>query len=261
MGNLGYTWYPKDFISDPDVMMMSSSERGVFRDLIDLAYMNDNKIYYSIDKLIKYCNSDEETILSVLGIKGKKINDYWTIPSCSKRIDLIKKNKSNGKRGGRPKKPKNNPDNNPKQNPNYNPDNNPKETQSKRQIEIEIEKKTKSKRETTMGVLNRKNIHIIDKIIEYLKKEKHYDVRNAGNGEIGFLDEIVKKINKKLLEENRPSTDKEIYEKFKLIVLASQWMDFFSMKSINSSFESIYSKSHNLNDGRYRPGQMKGMPW
>ena len=128
MERLGYTFYPKDFISDPDVMMMSSSQRGVYRDLIDLAYMNDNKIKYNLIQLSKYCNATEEEISNVLTIKGEKVGDFWTIPSCDKRIAKAQVNRENGSKGGRPKKPK------------QNPTNNPIETQTERQRERESEK-------------------------------------------------------------------------------------------------------------------------
>ena len=113
---LGYTWYPKDFISDPDVMFMTSSERGVYRDLLDLAYTNENQIKYSISMLAKYTNSDEETVAKVLAIKGEEIEFGWSIPSCEKRLFLAEKNRQNGGKGGRPKtqtKPKQNPNQNP----------------------------------------------------------------------------------------------------------------------------------------------------
>jgi uncharacterized phage protein (TIGR02220 family) len=109
MDKLGYTFYPKDFISDPDVMMMTPSQRGVYRDLIDLAYMNDNKIKYNLIQLSKYCNATEEEINEVLSLKGEKIDNFWTIPSCNKRIAKSKVNRANGSKGGRPKKTKENP--------------------------------------------------------------------------------------------------------------------------------------------------------
>lgn len=100
---LGYTWYPKDFISDPDVMFMTSSERGVYRDLLDLAYLNDNVIRYDISMLAKYTNSDTKTVKKVLEIKGKEIDVGWSIPSCEKRLNLAERNRKNGAKGGRPK--------------------------------------------------------------------------------------------------------------------------------------------------------------
>jgi hypothetical protein len=127
MDKLGYTFYPKDFISDPEVMMMTPSQRGIYRDLIDLAYMNDNKIKYNLTQLSKYCNATEDEISEILNLKGLKEGSFWTIPSCDKRITKILANRENGSKGGRPKKPK--------QNPNHNPN----ETQTKRQRERERE--------------------------------------------------------------------------------------------------------------------------
>ena len=124
---LGYTWYPKDFISDPEIMMMCPAQRGVYRDLIDLAYMNDNKIKYSIDQLCKYTGADEQLLQTVLNMKAKKEDGYWVIPSCDQRIKLAQKSRENGKKGGRPKT-----QNKPKINPEQNPDKTQDERQRKR---------------------------------------------------------------------------------------------------------------------------------
>lgn len=140
---LGYTWYPKDFISDPDVMFMTSSQRGVYRDLLDLAYMNDNLIKYNVQMLAKYTNSDEETVQSVIDIKCIKTDQGYSIPSCEKRMNLAEKNRENGKKGGRPTENKNpkitqvKPKNNPSNNHEVSED----KTQTERQREREIEYK------------------------------------------------------------------------------------------------------------------------
>lgn len=105
MSKLGYTWYPKDFKSDPDVMMMSCAQRGIYRDLIDLAYMKDNCIKFNVEQLARYCGATVEEVESVLEMKGEKDGEFWRIPSCQKRIDLSSKNKANGSKGGRPKNP------------------------------------------------------------------------------------------------------------------------------------------------------------
>ncbi|WP_437918558.1 DUF7833 domain-containing protein [Sphingobacterium sp. LRF_L2] len=144
MASLGYTWYPKDFISDPDVMFMTAAERGVYRDLIDLAYTSENRIAYSIDMLARYTNSDVQTVEKILSMKAQKKGDFWTIPSCGKRIDLINKNRSNGSKGGRPKT-----QTKPKQNPTRNKSENPKETQTQRQIEIESKIESKNNTPTS----------------------------------------------------------------------------------------------------------------
>jgi uncharacterized protein YdaU (DUF1376 family) len=163
MERLGYTFYPKDFISDPDVMMMSSSQRGVYRDLIDLAYMNDNKIKYNLIQLSKYCNATEEEISNVLTIKGEKVGDFWTIPSCDKRIAKAQVNRENGSKGGRPKKPK------------QNPTNNPTETQTERQRERESEKEREKENvivdeSTTSKTLTERQIDFGKELKTYVDK-------------------------------------------------------------------------------------------
>jgi hypothetical protein len=142
---LGYTFYPKDFISDPEVMMMTSSQRGIYRDLIDLAYMNDNKIKFSLIQLSKYCNAEAEEIKEILDLKGKKDGEFWTIPSCNKRISKSLTNRKNGAAGGRPKKPK------------QNPNNNPNETQTERQRERERERETKIEKENKDNIIDNAN--------------------------------------------------------------------------------------------------------
>jgi uncharacterized protein YdaU (DUF1376 family) len=142
---LGYTFYPKDFISDPDVMMMSPSQRGIYRDLIDLAYMNDNCIKYSLIQLAKYTNSTEDEVEEILLLKAEKRGDYWSIPSCDKRITKALTNRHNGAKGGRPKKPKQNPNGNP----------NKTQTQRQREREREREYKIENKDE---GELKEKKI-------------------------------------------------------------------------------------------------------
>lgn len=124
---LGYMWYPKDFISDPDVMMMSSSERGIYRDLLDLAYLNDNKLSFPINQLARYCNDSEENVLKMLERKATKLGGKWVFDSCEKRLVKTRSNRENGAKGGRPKKPK------------QNPNDNPNETQAERQIESKRE--------------------------------------------------------------------------------------------------------------------------
>lgn len=96
MSKLGYTWYPKDFASDPDVMLMTAAERGIYRDLIDLAYQTNNSIKYSLEALARYTNGNIDDIKSVLNLKGELKNGIWKIPSCDKRLLIIKRNYENG---------------------------------------------------------------------------------------------------------------------------------------------------------------------
>ena len=180
MTRLGYTFYPKDFISDPDVMMMDSSERGIYRDLIDLAYMNDNKIKYSIDKIARYCNSDSESVKKVLELKGKLIGKYWSIPSCDKRIAKANVNRENAKKRGRPPKPKNNPTNNPNL------------TQNERQRERERERE----------YVEDKNIHKSFDPIKQIQIDRDKEISEKEN---------IGKSHFQYLKKNYTST---LYEKF-----------------------------------------------
>lgn len=163
MSKLGYTWYPKDFISDPEVMMMSAEERSVYRDLIDLAMLNDNKIKFSLLELERYTNAKKETIQNVLELKGKKHKEFWSIPSCQKRLNKASVNRDNGNKGGRPKKPK------------QNPELNPNKTQDERQIEIEKKEKYNKENFLRLNTEWRNQLlkHYEINLEEYLK---HLDV-------------------------------------------------------------------------------------
>ena len=43
MAKLGYTWYPKDWGNSDSVFELSLCERGLYREFIDFAMLNDNK--------------------------------------------------------------------------------------------------------------------------------------------------------------------------------------------------------------------------
>jgi hypothetical protein len=43
MSKLGYTWYPKDWGNSDSVFELSLCERGLYREFIDFAMLNDNK--------------------------------------------------------------------------------------------------------------------------------------------------------------------------------------------------------------------------
>lgn len=140
---LGYTWYPKDFISDPDVMFMTAAERGVFRDLLDLAYTNENEIKHNAEMLARYTNSDVETVEKILELKCEKTPTGWRVPSVEKRLEIAETNRKNGAKGGRPRLAKK-----PKENPNTNPSVSESETQHERQREREREREIEREEES-----------------------------------------------------------------------------------------------------------------
>ena len=103
---LGYTWYPKDWGNSESVFELSLSERGLYRELIDLAMMNDNKteikfdvwsrkFAITIDELKSILN--KLYVLNLVKINGEKL----FIQSCESRLKLVR----GGSNGGKTSKP------------------------------------------------------------------------------------------------------------------------------------------------------------
>lgn len=110
---MGYTWYPKDWASSERVARLNLAERGLYRELIDLAYLTDNRINFDLkflmrrtssspkafnrafDKLQNVRNLDNEPLIEI-------VNGVITVNACTDRLYLIKTLASNGSNGGRP---------------------------------------------------------------------------------------------------------------------------------------------------------------
>lgn len=106
MAKLGYTWYPKDWGNSESVFELNLSERGLYRELIDLAMLNDNKTEVKLDVWSRKFAVDIEALKSILGklsilelikIDGEKL----FIPSCESRLNLVR----GGSNGGKKSKP------------------------------------------------------------------------------------------------------------------------------------------------------------
>jgi hypothetical protein len=106
MSKLGYTWYPKDWNNSDAVFELTLEQRGLYRELIDIAMLNDNKTVLkesvwcrkwgvSSDKLIKLIES--LMVLELLNFNGEDI----FIPSCENRLKLVRA----GSKGGKKSKP------------------------------------------------------------------------------------------------------------------------------------------------------------
>lgn len=100
---LGYTFYPKDWQTNDKVFELNLEQRAVFRELIDLAMINDNKIEFKystwsrklgveISKLQKIINE-----LIDYDLVTETSEQVFFIPSCEKRLNL----KRGGKKGGK----------------------------------------------------------------------------------------------------------------------------------------------------------------
>ena len=104
MAKLGYTWYPKDWGNSDSVFELSLSERGLYREFIDFAMLNDNKTELKKDVWIrKFSVSINELNLildKLLFLNLIKINEnILFIPSCENRLNL-----SRGGKKGKPTK-------------------------------------------------------------------------------------------------------------------------------------------------------------
>ena len=143
---LGYTFYPKDWKSDDQVFELNLTERGLYRELIDLAMLSQNKVDFNPSLWQRLFNVDNTLLTLCLNrlfdlglITLDKRSNVLSIPSVEKRIKNASKNKANGAKGGRPKKPKNNPNHNPKKTQTI--------TQTERQREREREREIKQQKE------------------------------------------------------------------------------------------------------------------
>ena len=185
MGKLGYTWYPKDWTNSEAVFELTLQERGLYRELIDLAMLNDNKTPINKDVWCRKWNIDLKNIeilisklteLNLIEIKLKTI----FIPSCESRLNLVR----GGKKGGSKSKPKSKPTRKPLDKPLDKP--NPKPTLNQSKLK-EIETKVKeiltqdSQKFATERLLKTKNITVknynewVDKFIIKLIADNELD--------------------------------------------------------------------------------------
>jgi len=113
MGKLGYTWYPKDWGNSDAVFELTLSERGFYRELIDMAMLNDNTIKWNAKLWSRKFNCTESEIVTIadrldkLGLTQSRFFDYqdkdmdtmdWVfIPSCEPRLNLVRGGRKGGK--------------------------------------------------------------------------------------------------------------------------------------------------------------------
>jgi hypothetical protein len=148
MAKLGYTWYPKDWGNSESVFELNLSERGLYRELIDLAMMQDNKVEVKKDvwqRKFAVSNNELEDILNkLIRLNLVKINEnILFIPSCETRLQLSR----GGKKGGEKSKPNTKPIEKPIESlleKNEKPTSNQKEKEKKRKIKKKKYTKIKS---------------------------------------------------------------------------------------------------------------------
>lgn len=101
MAKLGYTWYPKDWGNSDSVFELTLTERGLYRELIDMAMLCDNKTLISIKTWARKFGSSVVEIESILiTLENLKLieikDDLLFIPSCEPRLNLVR----GGSKGG-----------------------------------------------------------------------------------------------------------------------------------------------------------------
>jgi hypothetical protein len=102
MAKLGYTWYPKDWNNSESVFELTLLERGLYRELIDLAMLNDNKTIIKLSNWSRrwaVSDSDLKQLLESLRIKGviEIDENNLFIPSCESRLNLVRGGSKGGK--------------------------------------------------------------------------------------------------------------------------------------------------------------------
>jgi hypothetical protein len=102
---LGYTWYPKDWGNSESVFELNLSERGLYRELIDIAMQNDNQTEIKKDvwsRKFAVSLTDLEDILSKLEKLGLIIykKNILFIPSCESRLVFVRTGSVGGKNKG-----------------------------------------------------------------------------------------------------------------------------------------------------------------
>jgi len=119
MSKLGYTWYPKDWGNSEAVFELTLVERGLYRELIDMAMLNDNQTIINDNVWARKFGSSVEEIESILlTLERLKLievtNDSLFIPSCESRLVLVRA----GRKGGQKSKPNPKPISKPISKPN-----------------------------------------------------------------------------------------------------------------------------------------------
>jgi hypothetical protein len=148
MSKLGYTFYPKDWNSSDAVFELTLEERGFYRELIDLAMLNDNKSKININVWSRKYNASKEVLNDILKVLEKlnlisiKKNETLFVPSCETRLDLVR----GGRKGGKTSKKlvaKSKPPKKPVTKPN--------EKEVEKEIEIEVEKEIEVENEVEVN--------------------------------------------------------------------------------------------------------------
>lgn len=106
MAKLGYTWYPKDWNNSDGVFELNLAHRGLYRELIDLAMLSDNKIELNFSVWCRKWDVKQDELDAILSklVQLKLIEmkpSFIHVPSCESRLLLVR----SGRKGGEISKP------------------------------------------------------------------------------------------------------------------------------------------------------------
>lgn len=141
MSKLGFTFYPKDWWSSDTYFDLTPIQRYIYLECLFVMYSNDGfmktqKTQFENRIRMKIDDEDWNPVVE----KFEEIDGQFTHISVNSRLKKAVTNRENGKKGGRPpkpKKPKTETQNNP-------PLEREREIESKREIESECENKEES---------------------------------------------------------------------------------------------------------------------
>ena len=224
MGKLGYTWYPKDWGNSEKVFELNLEQRGLYRELIDMAMLNDNNVEINSKVWCRKFDIEHDNLWDILTkLKDLKLieipndlseeeNVVYTvfIPSCEPRLNLVR----GGKKGGK---------NKPTPKPTPKPfesleENNNKPTPNQKKLKETKLKESESEKEILHPLEKLELKPITDKFITWFNEMRVYhsltgNIKFLTNNEINNLIELRKHYETKDFERAFSSMMKDEYIK------------------------------------------------
>ena len=245
MAKLGYTWYPKDWGSSESVFELSLSERGLYREFIDLAMLNDNRTEIKKDVWIrKFCVSKEDLEFILCKLISLNLIEFRDnilfIPSCESRLKLVR----GGSNGGKKSKPPVKPTTKPSKSLN---ENKAKPTTNQIETKIEIETKTETKNNIDYYFIDFENgieiteIARLNNLTVGFIKTKLIDFRNKAELEYPNYGKFVSHFKNWLLK-NKSNLDKK---KYTLSSPLGNWTGILTEDELTQKIASGYFKLEN----------------
>jgi hypothetical protein len=173
MSKLGFTFYPKDWWTSDTFFELEPVERYFFLEFVFLMYQNDGYLTYSKEQIeVRLRTQIKPKIWEKITQLLTQTDLGYTLDSVKKRRSKAETSRENGKKGGRPPKPKN---------PEINL---PLEREREREYKL---KESESKKETQQHSQNHLDLTQFvnpDNLTEEQKRERmialHDELKNSG---------------------------------------------------------------------------------